>query len=71
MLIYFGLLMLIQCILFLLLSTFSDAPSGATVATEFQITPQIRGEKSEAYLVVTAQSDQIKGMMGAVDVLIV
>lgn len=49
----------------------SDAAPLAMAAVQFQITPQLRGGKNEASLVITAQSDQIKGMMGAVDVLIV
>ena len=55
----------------LCLSNSSTAAPSATASVTFQITPVVRGQKREASLVVTAESDQIKGIMGAADVLIV
>ena len=49
----------------------STAAPSAMASVTFQITPVVRGQKREASLVVTAESDQIKGIMGAADVLIV
>ena len=55
----------------LCLSNFSTAAAGAKASVTFQITPEVRGQKKEASLVITAESDQIKGIMGAVNILIV
>ena len=55
----------------LCLSNSSTAAAGAKASVTFQITPEVRGHKKEASLVVTAESDQIKGIMGAADILIV
>ena len=49
----------------------STAAPNAKASVTFQITPVVRGQKKKASLVITAESDQIKGIMGAVDVLIV
>ena len=57
-------------LLFCLLNS-STAAAGAKASVTFQITPEVRGQKKEASLVITAESDQIKGIMGAVNILIV
>ena len=52
------------------LSNSSTAAAGAKASVTFQITPEVRGHKKEAFLVINAESDKIKGITGAVDILI-